>query len=510
MSFMKHWLSATLFVVSLLVGCTSPNLKVPPVAISDNPSSKIFELEETLAAGRIDQVNVLSPTWYGKAESSLDKARYGLAYGDSVNDILTNVAYGHAYFGKAQEYAVIARSTIPEAIKARTLASAAGAASFDQDFQEMENQFISLTMDIENNNLNRAEKYETRVAQGYADLELRAIKEKTLGEVRSLLTAAEKEGATRLAPKTQAVAQNTLDEADQFITEQRYESEKMQQKANQALFQAQRLGQIMALSQKLGLMSSEDIALWSEARLHQITTRLGARDLRNESTGLQLQNVIESIAALKDDNHSLASMRQQDAATYTDKIAELQEQIEERNKQIAALEGKSKAAQKERELIAQQEQETKSRLEAERRFQQLFVEVQGMFSKDQAEVYKQADNLVIRLKAMKFPVGKDIIMPTNYALLSQVRKAIRTFGEPAVVIEGHTDSTGSVAINSQLSKNRAESVRQYFIASGSLGENQVTSIGYGSERPLVPNDTPEHRAVNRRIDVVIKTEKKVD
>ncbi len=510
MAFIKHWRFCSLLLVVLLVGCTSPKLKVPPVAISDNPSSKIFELEETLAAGRVDQVNVLSPTWYGKAESSLDKARYGLAYGDSVSGILTNVAYGHAYFAKAQEYADIARSTIPEAIKARTLASAAGAASFATDFQEMENQFIGLTMDIENNNLNRAEKYEDKVAQGFADLELRAIKEKTLGEVRKLLATAEKEGATRLAPKTLAVAHNTLDEADQFITEQRYESEKMQQKANQALFQAQRLGQIMMLSQKLGLMGSEDMALWSEARLHQITTRLGARDLRNESSGLQLQNIIESIASLKDDNSSLAEIRQQEAAAFNAKIAEYQTQIEERDKQIAALEGKSKAAQKERERIAQQEQEAKARLEAERRFQQLFVEVQGLFSKDQAEVYKQADNLVIRLKAMKFPVGKDIILPANYALLSQVRKAIRTFGEPKVVIEGHTDSTGSAAINSQLSKYRAESVRQYFIASGSLAEDQVSAIGYGSERPLVPNDTPEHRAINRRIDVVIKAEQKHD
>lgn len=123
---------------------------------------------------------------------------------------------------------------------------------------------------------------------------------------------------------------------------------------------------------------------------------------------------------------------------------------------------------------------------------------------DQAEVYKQSDNLVIRLKAMQFPVGKDLIMPNNYALLSTVRNAIHTFGEPLVVIEGHTDSTGSVAVNAKLSKDRAEAVRQYFIANGTLAENEVTAIGYGPERPLATNDTPEGRAINRRIDVIIK------
>ena len=66
--------------------------------------------------------------------------------------------------------------------------------------------------------------------------------------------------------------------------------------------------------------------------------------------------------------------------------------------------------------------------------------------------------------------------------------------------------TGSLAINEQLSKKRAEAVRQYFIANGTLSEEKVTAIGYGAERPLSPNDTPEGRAINRRIDVVIKAE----
>ena len=97
-------------------------------------------------------------------------------------------------------------------------------------------------------------------------------------------------------------------------------------------------------------------------------------------------------------------------------------------------------------------------------------------------------------------------MPDNYPLLGQVRKAIRTFGEPEVMIEGHTDNTGSAAINAQLSQNRAEAVRQYFIANGTLEKQELTAIGYGSERPLATNDTAEGRAINRRIDVIIKTE----
>jgi len=494
----------TLLLFIGLAGCSGPTLKVAPVTISDNPTSKIKQLEDALAEGRTQQINVLSPTWYSQAENYLEKAKSGLAQNDSVGKVLQNVAYGQAHLDKAKEYALIARSAISKAIKARELANTAGAAVFEEDYQRIENAFVDLTTDIENNNLVRAEKNQNKVAQQFADLELRAIKENTLGKVRSLLVVAEDDGAKKLTPKTLEAAQKALDDADQFITQQRYEREKMQEKANHALFLAQRVGQIMAVSNKVKKMLPEDIALWNEDQLQQITSKLGARDLRNETTKLQLQNIIESVASLQADNQDLQEKRQQEAKEYETKLGEMQTKIDAQRQQIATLEGKSKEVQREREIIALQEQEAKTRLEAERHFQQLFKEVQGMFPTNQAEVYKQADNLVIRLKAIHFPVGKDLIMPENYALLSTVRKAIRTFGDPEVVIEGHTDNTGSAAINSLLSNKRAEAVRQYFIANGTLKEDQVKAIGYGPDRPLAPNNTPEGRAINRRIDVIIK------
>ena len=52
-------------------------------------------------------------------------------------------------------------------------------------------------------------------------------------------------------------------------------------------------------------------------------------------------------------------------------------------------------------------------------------------------------------------------------------------------------------------EQRAEAVRQYFIANGTLTYDEISAIGYGSEQPLASNKTPEGRAINRRIDVII-------
>ena len=94
-------------------------------------------------------------------------------------------------------------------------------------------------------------------------------------------------------------------------------------------------------------------------------------------------------------------------------------------------------------------------------------------------------------------------MPENYPLLSKVRRAVRTFTDPQVTIEGHTDSTGTSEFNDHLSQQRAESVRQYLLANNVVREDQVVAAGFGSTRPLAPNTTAEGRAANRRIDVVI-------
>jgi outer membrane protein OmpA-like peptidoglycan-associated protein len=94
-------------------------------------------------------------------------------------------------------------------------------------------------------------------------------------------------------------------------------------------------------------------------------------------------------------------------------------------------------------------------------------------------------------------------MPNNYMLLSKVQRTIRLFGEPDVIIGGHTDSTGSEGLNEVLSQQRAEAVRQYFVANATIPYEKIIAVGYGSMRPIASNSTEAGRAMNRRIDITI-------
>jgi outer membrane protein OmpA-like peptidoglycan-associated protein len=446
-----------------------------------NPAEEVNRFDSDIANARKDQLNVLAPTSFASAESYLNDAKEALQGGDELSEITEKISSGRFQLERAQEMAKVARTTLPNAIKARELARTAGATSLGEDYVNAEEQFLKLTKAIENNDLKYAQNNRHKVAAAFDELEVRAIKEQKLSEARKLIKEAEGEGARKIAPRTLLTAQQALKNADAFISQHRYEREKIQEKSSEALFQAQRLLQVTRQSKKIPDMEPEQITLWVEGMLEKMAGQLSAPDMRNKTIQTQVENILGSIESVQEDRKFMAS---QEKSRLTE--------IEAMKKEIALLEGKTK-----------EEQAAKNRLEAEKRFNELFSEVKGYFNADEAEVYKQGNRLIIRLRAIQFPVGQSVIMPSNYALLSKVQRAIKTFGQPDVVIEGHTDSTGSDEVNEHLSQQRAESVRQYFVANGTLPEWQISSVGYGSSRPLASNETPEGRAVNRRIDVTI-------
>jgi OOP family OmpA-OmpF porin len=406
--------------VFFLGACAGGKLKLQPIPMSENPSEQVDQLAKAVDRAKQEQVNVLSPTWFSKAEQSLNKAKEGLNRGESISKILIEVSYGKAQLQQAEEMAQVAKSALPDVIKARDRAIAAGAPELGRDYATAEEQFLDLTRAIENNDLEWAQKNRLRVTKAFDDLELQAIKNKALGEARKLIAQAEAGGARKIAPKTLTAAQDKLADADAFISKHRYEKEKIQQEASAALFQARRLKQVMALSEKIQTMNPEEVALWFEGMLHDVTDKLSAPDVRDESITMQVEGILSSIGALREERQHLA------------------DEVKSQEKRIVALEGLTREEKMARERMAEGEKTAKEHLAAERRLQALYTEVRNLFGATEAEVYKQGNYLVIRLRAINFPVGQAIIMPSNYALLSRVQEAIRAFKKPEVVIEGHT------------------------------------------------------------------------
>jgi outer membrane protein OmpA-like peptidoglycan-associated protein len=71
-----------------------------------------------------------------------------------------------------------------------------------------------------------------------------------------------------------------------------------------------------------------------------------------------------------------------------------------------------------------------------------------------------------------------------------------------VRIEGHTDDVGKDELNKRLSLQRAGSVMEYLVSRG-IAPKRIVTAGYGKNRPIVPNVTPENRAKNRRVELTL-------
>ena len=115
---------------------------------------------------------------------------------------------------------------------------------------------------------------------------------------------------------------------------------------------------------------------------------------------------------------------------------------------------------------------------------------------EQEEVLRQA------FENLEFDVNKDIIRESSFASLNELAKLLVENPTWVLSMEGHTDSDGADADNLDLSKRRVESVKRYLVERGADGE-QFRLAWFGESDPLVPNDSPENKQKNRRVEMTI-------
>ena len=112
--------------------------------------------------------------------------------------------------------------------------------------------------------------------------------------------------------------------------------------------------------------------------------------------------------------------------------------------------------------------------------------------------------MVISLSgSVLFETAKWDLLPSAQQRLSDVAEAIVAQDpESKIVVEGYTDSQGSQASNMTLSQRRAESVRAFLVSRG-VAADLIRAVGYGPAQPIADNKSPEGRANNRRVEIVI-------
>ena len=103
-------------------------------------------------------------------------------------------------------------------------------------------------------------------------------------------------------------------------------------------------------------------------------------------------------------------------------------------------------------------------------------------------------------RAIYFKTGKSTFTDETTIRMESVSKILSEYTASNFMVEGHTDSTGSDAINKKISQERAEAVMNYLVSQGFPAEN-IKAVGYGSSKPIGDNKTQKGRQANRRVEI---------
>ena len=109
-----------------------------------------------------------------------------------------------------------------------------------------------------------------------------------------------------------------------------------------------------------------------------------------------------------------------------------------------------------------------------------------------------------------FDYDKTVLKPEAEQALKKVAVVLSQFPESNVTVEGYTDSKGTKATNMQLSRERAQAVKDWLVKNGGVAAPNITTKGFGEQYPIAANknadgsDNPLGRALNRRVSIIVE------
>jgi outer membrane protein OmpA-like peptidoglycan-associated protein len=149
---------------------------------------------------------------------------------------------------------------------------------------------------------------------------------------------------------------------------------------------------------------------------------------------------------------------------------------------------------------AQLQAQSQALADAERRARQASADLARI-----ASVKQESRGMVITLSGgVLFASAKSDLLPQAQAKLSEVADVLTKQDPDAkIVVQGYTDSQGAASFNQDLSQHRADAVRSYLVAHG-IAADRITAEGFGPASPVADNTSPEGRADNRRVEIVVQ------
>lgn len=271
--------------------------------------------------------------------------------------------------------------------------------------------------------------------------------------------------------------------------------------------------------QNLKAVEQENEALKNQLRVAKSQLKIvkdGIEKQKKELARLKAESkeMAARYEAAVGENSKLLSSYSTDKMSLEEKLALNEEQIRQQERQLIGLENtlgmQSYSMESMRMNLASREQRVaeleKMLAEKEAQMAKLRLslnEALSGISDSDLSVSERDGKIYLTLSQhLLFKPGSDTVDPSGKKALEQLAKALNDNPGIEIIVEGHTDNAGSVDYNWDLSTRRATAVVKLLAING-VAPARLTAAGRGMHHPIVPNNSPENKAKNRRTEIIL-------
>ncbi|MET0987107.1 MAG: OmpA family protein [Steroidobacteraceae bacterium] len=472
-------------------------ISVALVALPTGAQTSGEPLVDTLAKevqeARAQDVPALAPNAFKDASEALEAAQQDLQKGRKSERIRERANAGLASIRTATEVAARARETFASMVRTRTDALAAKPAQYAaESWAKADERFRDAMSRSERGDANGAQRRAAESEVLMREAELEAIKNRVLGQARTLIAQAQAAKVEDAAPQTLANAERLLGQADHEISRNRYDlavpeslTKEAEYEARHSLYLAQLIRDVLK-KEKDGQHGLENMLLAYEGPLQKIAVEVNTTARFDSNAQTAMQAILDGV--------------QQRAQELT----RTRQDLEDRNSEVTELKAQMQRLEDRLGGVSEERLALQRRVSEQETLRANAAAIEASFTPNEARVYRQGDDVVISLTGINFGVGRSTVAAASESLLKKVQEAIVRFPNASIVVEGHTDANGSDSQNLLLSQDRADAVKDYLVRNAGVNVERISSIGYGEARPVASNETSEGRARNRRIDLIIR------
>ena len=276
-----------------------------------------------------------------------------------------------------------------------------------------------------------------------------------------------------------------------------------QRKADEADALTKRLA---SLQKQYDALAAENTAL--KVRNERLLSDLSGMTLQKEKLTTDLAYVTGQRDKLAVDKEELDKILQAKSDTLSQTISELRRRISELDAENGKLRERNAALQKEVAALTKAKEEQVQKVSST--YESLLEKMKSEISKGQVTISELKGKLTVNMvDSILFDSGKAEVKPGGLEVLQKVISILTDVKDKSIRIEGHTDNVrivGGLAkrypTNWELSAARAINVTRYLQDQG-IDPGQLAAVAYGEWKPVGDNGSPEGRAKNRRIEIIL-------